>query len=234
MSTIVPTPQTLNPPSDTALMDALKRDILKSINCARVGTIKNYDPGVAGVRPPTATVQIAQQQVTSVALDGSKTFSDYPPLSLVPVIFLGGGGFSVTWPIAAGDECLLIFHDRAFDNWFTNGAGLPPPVGNLHDISDAFCIVGLRSGPRALGGVSTTSMQMRSDDYTGPNGAGECIDISPGKIQFFADEIVSHARSKNVRDAGGTGDVIEPGQITGYTQGVPSSNNPPTPPEVPT
>lgn len=234
MSTIVPTNQTINPPSPTALQDAQQREFAKMINCARVGTIVSYDPGAAGVRPPTATVQIAQQQVTSIASDGTKTFAPFSPLELVPVVFVGGGSYSITWPVAAGDECLIIFHDRELDNWFTNGAGLPPTTGRLHDLADAFCIVGIRSGPRALSGVSASSVQIRSDNYTGPTGAGECIDISPGKIGIYADEIISHARTKNVRDAGGTGDVVTPTAITGYTQGVPSSNNPPSPPEVPT
>lgn len=234
MSSIDPTPQTINPPSINALLDVLSRDIMKSINCARVGKIIDYDPGVASVRPPTATVQIAQQMVTSIAFDGTRTYADYPPLPLVPVIFLGGGNYSITWPIKAGDECLLIFHDRELDNWFTNGAGLPPTTGRLHDIADALCIVGLRSGPRALGGVSTTSVQIRSDDYTGPTGSGECIDIAPGKIQINADEVNIHGRNKTTYDAGGTGFVYTPNFIDTYTDGVPGNHHLPNPPEVPT
>lgn len=234
MSTINPTPQTINPPSPTALLDAWKRDILKSINCARVGNIVDFDPGEKGIRPATATVQIAQQQVTSVAFDGTQTFAAYPPLKLVPVIFLKGGGYRITTPVKAGDGCLLIFHDRELDNWYLNGAGLPPTTPRLHDFADAFAIVGIESGPEAVGNVSADAVQIVSDNYSGPAGEGELFEVGPGKIQLIADEIVSHARLKNVRDAGGTGDVIEPAQITGYTQGVPSSNNPPSPPEVPT
>lgn len=234
MTTVTPTPQTINPPSPTALQDEQQREFLKMVNCARVGTIVSYDPGEAGVRPPTATVQIAQQQVTSIASDGTKTFADYPPLELVPVIFFGGGRYSCTWPVAEGNECLLIFHDRELDNWFTNGAGLPPTTGRLHDIADAFCIVGLRSGPNALGGVSTTAVQIVSDDYTGPAGAGELFEIGPGKIQIIADEVVTHARNKNVWDAGGTGFSYSPGAISTYTDGITPSHSSPTPPEIPT
>lgn len=176
MTTVIPTPQTINPPSPTALQDAQQRAFSAMINCARVGTIVNYDPGEAGVRPPTATVQIAQQQVTSIASDGTKTFADYPPLQFVPVVFLGGGGYCLTWPVAANDECLLIFHDRELDNWFTNGAGLPPTTGRLHDLADAFCIVGLRSGPRALSLVSENSVQLRSDD------GSTYVEITAGNI----------------------------------------------------
>lgn len=234
MTQVIPTPQTLNPPSERALMDAFKRDIMKDINCARIGTIVSYDPGVAGQRPPTATVQIAQRIVTSVAFDGTETYADYPPLELVPVIFVGGGGYSITWPVAAGDECLLIFHDRELDNWFTNGAGFPPTTGRLHDYSDAVCIVGLKSGPNALANVSADTVQIRSDDYTGPTGAGECVEISPGKIGLYADEVIVHGRNKTTFDAGGTGFVYTPNDIETYTDGVGGGHHFPNPPIVPT
>ena len=180
MTIITPTPQKINPPSHTALMDDHKRDFMLSINCARVGKIVDYDAGVANVRPPTATVQIAQQQVTSIALDGTKTYADYPPLPLVPVVFWGGGGISMTWPVAAGDECLLVFHDRDIDNWFLNGAGQPPLSARVHDFADAFAIVGLRSGPRALGGVSTTAAQIRTDD------GSTFVEVNPTGVKVHA------------------------------------------------
>lgn len=233
MSTINPAPQTINPPSPTALQDALIREIMLLINCARIGTIVSYSPGVAGQLPPTATVQIAQQQVTSQDFEGNQTLAQFSELQLVPVIFPGGGGFSMTFPVAAGDECLLVFNDREIDNWFENGAGLPPSTPRLHDLADALCFVGLRSGPRALGNASASAAQIISDDYSGPSGAGELISIAPGKIQLIADEVVIHSRTKTVVDSGGTGVVTTPVAITNYTQGVASSTVAPDPPEVP-
>lgn len=233
MTTVVPTIQTLNPPSPTALQDAQQREFSKTINCARPGTIVDYDPGAEGVRPPTATVQIAQLQVTSIAVDGTQTFAPYPPLQLVPVYFAGGGNWDMTWPVAQGDECLLIFSDREIDNWFTNGAGLAPTTTRLHDLSDAFCIVGIRSGPNARGGVSTNSVQIRSKDYSGPSGQGELLEVGAGKIQLIADDVVLHGRNRASFDAGGTGFVYTPSHIDTYTDGVPSDHHSPSPPIVP-
>ena len=152
------------PPSQTAITDTLKRDIMLAINCARVGTIVSFDPGAAGVRPPTATVQIAQQQVTSVDFEGNQTLAPFSELTLVPVLFPGGGGYSLTFPVEPGDECLLIFHDRELDNWYLNGAGLAPSLPRLHDLADAIALVGMRSSPRALASISTNTVQLRSDD----------------------------------------------------------------------
>ena len=234
MTTIIPTPQTINPPSQTTLTDAQKRDIMLSINCARVATIVSYDPGVAGQRPPTATVQIAQQAVTRVDFEGNQTLSPYSELTLVPVWFPGGGGYSMTFPVKPGDECLLIFHDRELDNWYLNGAGLPPSLPRAHDLADAIALVGMRSSPRALGNGSTSAVQIISDNYTSPSGAGELLQITPGKIQMIADEVVIHSRNKTVVDSGGTGTVTTPALITNYTTGVTVVNDAPAPPEVPT
>lgn len=164
MTDIPPTYRRRAPPSRTEVWEAQKREILKKINCVRVGTIKSFDAGEEGLRSPTVNIIIAQQQVTSTTADGSQTLAEYPELREVPVIFPCGGGFTLTFPIAAGDECLVLFNDRELDNWLLNGAGLPPSTGRLHDLADAVALVGLRSNPRALADISTSSVQLRSDD----------------------------------------------------------------------
>jgi hypothetical protein len=165
---------------------------------------------------------------------GTISFVTMPLCVDVPVFFLSGGGFSVTTPVAEGDECFIAFADRCIDSWWQNGGVQPPAEYRIHDLSDGFAFIGFRSNPRALANVSTTALQIRSDNYTGPAGTGECIEIAPGKISLIADEIVSHGRVKNCFDAGGTGFVYQPAQIDTYTDGVTSNHHNPTPPEVPT
>ena len=228
MTVINPTQLDPSPPDLSEVFERLKRDILKNLNCCKVATVVSFNPGVANQTPPTLNVKIAQQVVTSVAPDGTKTFANYPVLENVPVWFMGGGGFSFTFPIAAGNECMLLFHDRDLDSWYFNGAGNPPNTPRLHDITDAIALVGLKSGPNALGGISTTSAQIRSDD------GQTYIDFTSGKIQIVANEVVVHSRNKLCYDADGTGTVITPSLITNYTQGVTQNSANPTPPEVPT
>ncbi|HIH4124340.1 TPA: Gp138 family membrane-puncturing spike protein, partial [Klebsiella pneumoniae] len=36
--------------------------------------------------------------------------------------------------------------------------------GRMHDLSDAFCIVGPQSQAKKIGGISTTAAQLRTDD----------------------------------------------------------------------
>lgn len=223
MSQVIPDLKKPTLPSLTNLLDQLKREVMRDINCVKVGVIKDFNADTQ-----EASVEIAFTQVTSTSTAGVKTYASYPLLFNVPVLFPCGGGFTLTFPITAGDECLVLFNDRQLDNWLATGAGSPPSNGRAHDLSDGIAIVGVRNLTRALANISTTSAQLRSDD-------GETyIDMAPGKIQIVADEVVLHSRTKITFDANGTGFVYTTSQIDTYTNGVTSNNHAPNPPEVPT
>lgn len=146
-------------PDLTQVLLALKRQVVKEVNCARVGVIQAWDAA-----SNTVTVLIAQKQVTSTKPDGSTTIADYPTLLHVPVAFQGGGGFTATFPIRPGDECVVVFNDRELDNWQANGPGIVPTSQRIHDLSDGMAFVGIRNSTRALENISTTAAQLRSDD----------------------------------------------------------------------
>lgn len=148
-------------PDLTTLLDTLKREIMADMNCAKVGIVQSFDATLQEVE-----VKIAYTQVTSISTDGVRTLAEYPLLLRVPAQFVGGGGFTLTFPVAAGDECLVVFNDQQIDNWVLNGAGQPPSVDRVHDLSDGMAILGFRSNPRALQDVSTEAAQLRSDDGT--------------------------------------------------------------------
>jgi hypothetical protein len=85
----------------------------------------------------------------------------------VPVVLPRGGGFSLTLPIKAGDECLVVFADLCIDTWWAHGGWQNVQFElRRHDLSDAFCIPGPWSQQRLLSSYSTTSAQLRSDDGT--------------------------------------------------------------------
>lgn len=94
----------------------------------------------------------AQPTIQRVFTDGEGMSGAYnlPPCVDVPVIFPGGGGFEITFPVKEGDECLLIFAERCIDSWFTSGEINVPADYRQHDLSDAIAIVGLKSMPNAL------------------------------------------------------------------------------------
>jgi len=67
----------------------------------------------------------------------------------VPVIFPGGGGFRLTFPIHAsntdGDICELTFSDSSLDKWLSGkGQEVDPGIDHTHNISDAVAHVALK------------------------------------------------------------------------------------------
>ncbi len=126
---------------------------LKDVHTCLPGIIKSYDPVTN-----TAVVQPAYQ-ITFI--DGPK---DFPILGDVPVYFPGGGGYSMTFPVHPGDECLLIFSERCINYWHITGEVKPGEVFRLHDPSDAFALPGIRSQPRRLANIQTDGIELRADD----------------------------------------------------------------------
>ena len=120
----------------------------------------------------TCVVQPAIQGVQTDA-QGSETAINMPLLLDCPVIFPSGGGCTLTFPIKANDECVVHFSSRCIDAWWQLGMVQPQAEFRMHDLSDGFVQVGPRSQPRVLSSISTTSVQLRSDDGSAH------IDINP-------------------------------------------------------
>lgn len=124
----------IQPDLSDVLMN-LKLDIFATMNCVKVGKITSFD-----VTKKTAQVQILFKRVLP-----DETVVAYPLLIDCPVFTLQGGGGSIQFPIAAGDQCLLLFSDRRLDEWFQNGGEAVPGDARMHDMSDAIALVGLNA-----------------------------------------------------------------------------------------
>lgn len=126
--------------SDVDAIRVAIRTALLNVHTSMPGIVKAFDKA-----SQTATVQPAIQ---SEYVDlGMLTL---PLIPKVPVLFLGGGGYVQTFPVAAGDECLLVFSERAIDGWFQNGGVSPPSDDRVHDLTDGFALVGFRSIANAI------------------------------------------------------------------------------------
>jgi phage baseplate assembly protein gpV len=124
------------------------------------GIIQSYDTATM-----TAVVQVSIQ-LNQIAPDRSIKPVTIQPLPDVPVVFPRGGGYELTFPIASGDECLLVFSSRCIDNWWDKGGVQPQRELRMHDISDGFAIVGPWSQKTKISKLSTTTTQLRTDDGT--------------------------------------------------------------------
>jgi len=125
-------------------------------------------PGYITKYSPTAMTVEVQPTIQGLyrGIDGNATLVTMPLLVDVPVLFPGGGGLTLTFPIAIGDECLVWFACRCIDAWWQSGGVQPPGEFRMHDLSDGFALVGPRSQPRVLTAPSTSAAQLRTEDGT--------------------------------------------------------------------
>lgn len=96
--------------------------------------------------------------------DGEWNYKQLPVLIHCPVLFPGGGGFVSTFPIAAGDEGLVVFASRCIDNWWVQGDVQTQADLRMHDLSDGFFLPICFSQPNVPTSVSTDTAQLRTVD----------------------------------------------------------------------
>lgn len=110
-----------------------------------------------------------------------------PQLLDCPVLWQGGGGVTLTFPIAPGDECLVVFSSRCIDSWWQKGGVQDPAEPRMHNLSDGFALVGVRSRPHTFA-ASTTEAVLRSDDgstFVRLNPTAQLVQITaPGGINL--------------------------------------------------
>lgn len=158
------------------LNNLLMKQIMLSLNCHAIATIKSFD----SVKRTVSAKIIYNKTFYKSEADGTRNpyYVEYPILLDCPVIILGGGASSLTFPISAGDTCLMLFNDRDIDNWVAGANSGPPATGRLHSLSDGIALVGfitpsaydtnravLRNGPTYVG-VSSTKVKIANGNTT--------------------------------------------------------------------
>lgn len=110
----------------------------------------------------TCVVQPAIQGVVNDR-DGNRSPTDLPLLLDCPVVFPGGGGMALSFPLKPGDECLVVFASRCIDSWWQSGGVQAQAELRMHDLSDGFVLPGVRSQARRFT-ASVTATELRTDD----------------------------------------------------------------------
>lgn len=137
-----------------AALSGLQADVWTALP----GIVESYDPATL-----TASVQPAVQG-RQLGRDEKWSSADLPLLVSCPVLFPGGGGFTLTFPLAKDDEVLVVFASRCIDAWLDQGGVQVQSDLRMHDMSDGFCIPRVWSRPNRIADVSATNVQLRSDD----------------------------------------------------------------------
>ena len=184
-------------PTDTTnladLLALLEKQIKVSLNCHHVGTIQSFD-----AEKQTAKVQIAYKKSYLEPNDKGVYIvkdKDYPVLVDCPVVVLRGGLASLQMPIAEGDECLLLFNDRAIDTWFQGNLGAKIPNPRLHSMADGFALVGLGSIPNALSDYPTDGARIKyANSYVEVKSDSIRLVIADDSADIIALEITSDGK----------------------------------------
>jgi hypothetical protein len=80
------------------------------------------------------------------------------------VVVAGGGGWFQTFPIKAGDECLVIFNDNALDAWRQSGGvnNVQLPPLRRHNFADGVAIFSPHSAAVPIPDYNTTGPELRN------------------------------------------------------------------------
>lgn len=163
-------------PSLTDLLQLLKKEIFFDLNCHHLATIQSFNSANQTV---TATMNYTK---TFFELDTETGIyepvqQNYPLMVDVPVLVLGGGTARLTFPIAQGDQCLILFNDRSIDNWFQSGQAGPLPNSRAHSFADGLALI----GPNSLNTLIATYDTARAVLRNGAAGVG----VSTSKIKIY-------------------------------------------------
>jgi hypothetical protein len=186
--------------------------------------IESFNPGaVTCVAQPAIKAQVR-------APDGSTQWVALPLLLDCPVVFPRGGGCTLTFPVAAGDECLVIFSSRCIDAWWTAGGIQVQSELRMHDLSDGFALPGPFSQATKISGISTSKAQLRSNDgstFVELDPAGQIVNVvAPGGMTLTTPTVtitgVINVQNQQGAPTASTiaGSMTASGTITGQTDVV--------------
>jgi hypothetical protein len=135
-------------------------DVLRAALAAGLGKVRTAIPAKVVSYDPTTQTITAQVTVRSRYIDpDTKEVTTYrpAPIANVPVVFLAGGGYAITWPLTVGDPVLLAVCDRSIAEWKETGADDNAPAHpRRFDLTDAVAFVGGR--PLGAGSVDANAL----------------------------------------------------------------------------
>lgn len=161
----------------TRFMKAFEDRLMQKIRVAAPARVTSVD-----FEKQTLNAQITIRESVDGQLFG------IPELLDVPFFILGGGDFSMTFPVKEGDECLVVFADSCIDSWWQNGDVQNPIDERRHDLSDGFALVGFKSQKNRLENFSDEAFQIRQGEDAPLEISDDAVTIKKGEVEIKVEE----------------------------------------------
>jgi len=131
--------------------------------------VQTFNPGDGVSTPPTVSVLPAVMDELYQNVGGA---SQATPIQwkypwTIPVLIPGGGNFLMTFPIQAGDECLVVFCDMDIQQWRqAGGVNNAQMDKRRHDLSDGVAIMRPHSAAVPIPDYNLGAAELRNLDGT--------------------------------------------------------------------
>lgn len=150
---VIPAPNVAANPSLATLLKAIQNNVSVNTNCHAVGTVQSFSQGTNLDGTPNGLYVVSAQinysrtyftQAEENTLPQAQT-QEYPLLLDCPAIIVGGGNTYLQFPIAAGDQCLILFNDRDLNNWYAGARSGPVATARTHSLADGIALIGFQN-----------------------------------------------------------------------------------------
>jgi hypothetical protein len=153
-----------SPRPETVMRRAIAR-ALREASTAEPALIESVDASACTVD--------AQPLLMRVRLNerGEREVTRAPMVTGAPILFLGGGGSRLTFPVKRGDVCLLLVATRSIARWNAIGGEVDPEDNRAHHISDSIALCGLSDTAHAKPAHATATVLEGADIRLGDDTA---------------------------------------------------------------
>ena len=162
-------------PSFAEVLEDVVSRRLDDVHTALPGVVESFDAATlcANVR-----LQLKERLTTET---GAVVDQPYPVAVNVPVVFGGGGGFRVVFPLRAGDGVLVVFAEASIGLWQALGGEQPVGTPRRFSLADAIAIPGLNPSSTPWTGTPADGLSIGSD-------AGPGVVFRPTAVELGARE----------------------------------------------
>lgn len=193
-------------PSLAGLMELAKDSIMSELRCMMPGEIVSFN----------AEDQTAEARIMLKRKKGGETL-EYPLLVDCPCVILSGGSARITFPIKAGDSCLVLFADRDIDIWYAESKAMPPRTSRRHSFSDAFILIGARNKKNKIEDYYSGGIELKQGENVSVKFSDTGITITDGtaEISLESGKITAKSGSSSMEISGGGITIAGNVSITG-------------------